>query len=116
MKRFEVSVFGKQGCDKCKLLHKRLGKILADKKYKDFELAYYDLGTVEGLVHFCRCEVLNPQRIPGFIVLEKEPDDESAENTVRAIRPVLYSKKVSDLDEDGIVMFVSLETDYSSTG
>ena len=62
MTRFEVAVFGKQGCDKCKVLKNRLKKILAEEPYADFELVYYDLGTIEGLVRFCRCEILNPQR------------------------------------------------------
>ena len=70
MKRFQVAVFGKQGCDKCEVLKKRLNKILEDREYSCFEFNYYDLGTVEGLVRFSQCEVLNPQRIPSFMVFE----------------------------------------------
>jgi hypothetical protein len=61
-------VFGKEGCDKCKLLNQRLDKILADEEFAGFEKVYCDLGTVEGLLAFCRAECINPQRIPAMLV------------------------------------------------
>ncbi|HUU29486.1 MAG TPA: hypothetical protein VM123_16915 [archaeon] len=111
MKRFEVAVFGKQGCSKCEVVKKRLEKILTDKTYEDLELIYYDLGTVEGLVRFCQCEVLNPQRIPGLIILHK-----NAPNNPGVSRPVTCRRRLSALDEENTETFIWLETDYSSDG
>src|SRR3989339_1661563 len=109
MKRFQLAVFGKQGCDKCELLKKRLTKILGEEDYADFEYAYNDLGTPEGLVRFCRAEILNPQRVPSFMVYRiGEGEAESA------LRPVRRRKKVSAGEE--IDTFLALETDYRTTG
>ena len=68
MQKFRISVFGKTGCDKCRLLNQRLDKILESPEWKDFKKDYWDLGSVEGLVAFARTEVLSPQRIPAFQV------------------------------------------------
>ena len=109
MKRFQVAMFGKEGCEKCEVLKKRLNKILQEKPYEEFEFVYCDLGTVEGLVRFCRCEVLNPQRIPSFIVCSKQAAQPEADPS-----PVRCRKKVSA--EEEIETFLALETDYKSTG
>ena len=111
MKRFQVAVFGKQGCDKCKVLKNRLKKILAADPYGDFELIYYDLGTIEGLVRFCQCEMLNPQRIPSFLIFEKE--DRSG---ITSLRPLGYREEMSDPGGEPLDTFMGLETDYTSTG
>ena len=111
MKRFQVAVFGKQGCDKCRLLKNRLEKILAEKTYADFEMIYYDLGTVEGLVRFCQCEMLNPQRIPSFMVFEKEDRPGTT-----ALRQLSCRVEMSDLVDEDLDIFMGLETDYTSTG
>ena len=111
MKRFQVTVFGKQGCDKCKVLKNRLEKILAEKTYADFEIVYYDLGTVDGLVWFCQCEVLNPQRLPSFMIFEKE--DRSGTIT---LKPLVRLEKISGSTGEHLNTFVGLETDYTSTG
>ena len=109
MKRFQVAMFGKEGCEKCEVLKKRLNKILQEKRYEEFEFVYCDLGTVEGLVRFCRCEVLNPQRIPSFIVYNKQAAQPETDPS-----PVRCRKKVSA--EEEIETFLALETDYISTG
>ena len=111
MKRFQVTVFGKQGCDKCKVLKNRLEKILAEKTYADFEIVYYDLGTVDGLVWFCQCEMLNPQRLPSFMIFEKE--DRSGTTT---LKPLVRPEKISGPTGEHLNTFVGLETDYTSTG
>jgi len=111
MKRFQVTVFGKQGCDKCRLLKKRLEKILTEKAYADFEMIYYDLGTIEGLVRFCQCEMLNPQRIPSFMVFEKEDRPGTT-----ALRQLSCRVEMSDLVDEDLDIFMGLETDYTSTG
>ncbi len=111
MKRFQVAVFGKQGCDKCRLLKNRLGKILAEKTYADFEMIYYDLGTVEGLVRFCQCEMFSPQRLPSFLILEKENQSD-----ITVLRPLSYREEMSELVDKDLDIFMGLETDYTSNG
>ncbi len=111
MKMFEATVFGKQGCDKCELLKKRLAKVLDEKAYLDFTLVYHDLGTIEGLVRFCQCETLNPQRIPGLVIFRRLPED--AKNSLRL---VTCRRKLSSLDGEESEVPLFLETDYSDRG
>lgn len=106
MKPFQVVIFGKEGCDKCQVLKKRMGKILERAPYDQFELVYHSLGKMDGLVKFCRCEVLNPQRIPSFMVFRREGDRLS---TVRCSRPLPDSDETLDT-------VLAVETDYRSTG
>lgn len=109
MKRFQVALFGKEGCDKCEVLKKRLNKILQEKPYEEFEFVYCDLGTLEGLVRFCSSEVLNPQRIPSFIVSHNPTGRQEA-----SFSPVMCRKRVSA--EEEIETFLALETDYKTNG
>lgn len=67
-KTFEVLVFGKVGCDKCKALLRRVDALLEQPEWAEFERVYLDVETVDGLVEFCRLECLNPQRIPAMVV------------------------------------------------
>lgn len=67
-KTYRVKVFGKPGCDKCKVLQERLDKLLGSDEWSDFEKVYCDLQTEEGLVEFCEVECVNPQRIPALLV------------------------------------------------
>ncbi len=106
MKQFQLAVFGKQGCDKCVVLKKRLQKILAEKTYSCFELDYYDMGTSEGLVRFCQCEILNPQRIPGFMVFRRK-----SEGPI----PVPHQLAVAGNGER-INTWMAMETDYRAGG
>ncbi len=106
MKRFKLAVFGKQGCDKCVVLKKRLRKILEEKPYSGFELKYYDMGTSEGLVRFSQCEILNPQRIPSFMVFSSDSE---------GLHPVDDQLDVSG-NGDSIDTWLALETDYSAGG
>ena len=43
MKDFKVIVFGKKGCDKCKVLNKRLDKLMEKDEWQAFEKEYYDI-------------------------------------------------------------------------
>ena len=74
MKQFVVKVFGKDGCDKCKVLNRRLDTLLAQKEWADFEKQYCDVETEDGLVDFCNVECINPQRIPAMVVARREAD------------------------------------------
>jgi hypothetical protein len=111
MKSFQVAVFGKQGCDKCRVLKNRMKKLLAEEAYSDFELIYYDLGTVEGLVRFSQCEVLNPQRIPGFLIFEQ---GEKPGGII--LKPLSRVEGKYDSYDENMGSYLGLETDYSSSG
>lgn len=110
MQKFQVQVFGKKGCPKCKVLNRRMDKILKKEEWKDFEKVYFDITTVDGLVHFGKAECLNSQRIPSFLVCSL---DETGEP--HKIRQTFPEGK----DSSGtyrVPVFVSLQTDYSNGG
>jgi hypothetical protein len=66
--QFQIQVFGKEGCDKCTVLNRRIDSTLQKDKWKDFEKLYLDVETEDGIVAFARAECINPQRIPAFLV------------------------------------------------
>lgn len=107
-KRFRLMVFGKEGCDKCKVLKSRLEKTLADEKYSDFEMQYLSLGTLEGLIEFSQSEVLNPQRIPSFMVMAGGKNGN--------YRPISMHGLIDDLNGADLTTYLRLETDYSTDG
>jgi len=113
MKTLKAAVFGKQGCDKCDLLKRRLGKLLQEEAYAGVEMEYLDLGTIEGLIRFSQAEVLNPQRIPCLFVYNMEGAESG-----QSLRPLRFRKKVSSLNEEEaeIETYLSLETDYRTSG
>jgi uncharacterized radical SAM superfamily Fe-S cluster-containing enzyme len=109
-KPFQVAVFGKVGCDKCKVLLKRVDDLLAKPEWADFERVYLDVETVDGLVEFCKAECLNPQRVPAMVVrrvadggVTSIPADPSA-----APDPVLGASRLYHM--------LGLQTDYSDQG
>ena len=67
-KHYRIVVFGKKDCAKCKQLNQRIDDLLAEPEWAEFEKCYYELGSVEGLVAFCKAECINPQRIPAFVI------------------------------------------------
>jgi hypothetical protein len=67
-KNYRILVFGKKNCAKCKQLNQRIDDLLAEPDWAEFEKCYYELGSVEGLVAFCKAECINPQRVPAFVV------------------------------------------------
>ncbi len=109
-KPFQVVVFGKVGCDKCKILQKRVDDLLAKPEWADFEKAYFDVETVDGLVEFCKAECLNPQRLPAMLVRR------AAGSGVEAI-PVEPSA-VPDpvLGQTRLYHILGLQTDYGAEG
>lgn len=110
--RYRILVFGKAGCDKCKTLHKRLDEVLAREEWSDFEKQACDVETVEGLIAFCQSECLNPQRIPGFVVLRRQED---AEAFAPVERPV-PGKADPVCGASALYSLVGLQTDYSGQG
>ena len=110
MKDYSVMVFGKEGCDKCKILNKRLDSLLEKPGFEKFDKTYHDITTVDGLVNFAKSEVLNPQRIPAFLVLKK-----SAEGKYDYIREMFEEGP----DKNGkyrVPTYLGLQTDYSNGG
>src|SRR5574344_2993766 len=75
-KQYRIKVYGKKGCNKCSLLKGRLGKLLDEEKWQNFEMIDFDILTEDGLVAFVKEEVLNPQRIPFFILQKKDKNGE----------------------------------------
>ncbi len=110
--KYQIKVFGKQGCDKCHTLNQRIDKLLAKDEYADFEKLYCDVETIDGIVAFSEAECINPSRIPAMLLTEwdvgtddfvpvctKEP---GAEDLV-CMKSKLYQ-------------YVGLQTDYSGVG
>jgi len=104
-KPYRINVFGKAGCDKCKVLQGRLDGLLATPAWADFEKVYHDVETEEGLVDFCWAGCINPQRIPAFTVSRKAPDSDVYE-------PVPDTRPPS-LDATRLYVQMGLQTDYS---
>ncbi len=69
----DAVVFGKTGCDKCKVLLRRVTELAQQPEWADVRVRYLDVETEEGLVEFCRMECLNPQRLPALVVGRTEP-------------------------------------------
>lgn len=111
-KPFRITVFGKTGCEKCKVLNKRLDDLLAKPGWEEFEKAYCDVETEDGLVAFARAECVNPNRIPAAVVSRLNPEtgryDFVANPAPGAADPVLKKSKLYSL--------LGLQTDYSESG
>ena len=110
-KPFCVVVFGKAGCEKCGVLQKRIEDLLAAPEWAEFEKAYFDVETEEGLVAFCRAEGLNPQRIPAFVVMHRE----SSEAPWRAL-PAAEVRPDDPARRVRLRHVLGLQTDYSAAG
>jgi hypothetical protein len=107
---YSVLVFGKKDCDKCKVLNKRLDTVLKDAEYGNFTKQYYDVTQIDGLVQFSRSEVLNPQRIPAFLVLRKNEEGEFERI------PQTFEEGFGEDGKFRFPTFVGLQTDYSDGG
>ncbi len=111
-KTYCVTVFGKAGCDKCKVLQKRLDDILAKPEWHDFEKAYADVETEDGLVAFCRAECVNPARVPGLVVSRRDPVSGHYHLVVNP-EP---GKAAPLLKKAGLYTYIGLQTDYTDDG
>jgi glutaredoxin len=110
-KQYKVQVFGKAGCDKCKMLNRRLDKLFQLPEWQDFEKEYCDLETERGLVAFCRTQCVNPNRIPALVINRRKNDGtyEPVENMALGERdPVCGASK--------LYQYLGLQTDYTPTG
>lgn len=110
--QYQIQVFGKQGCDKCRTLNQRLDKLLEKDEYKTFEKQYCDVETIDGLVAFSEAECINPSRIPAMLITRW--DDECGEfipvETKAPGAPDALCKKAK------LYQYVGLQTDYSESG
>ncbi|MGI6681026.1 MAG: hypothetical protein ACOX3T_06075 [Bdellovibrionota bacterium] len=108
-KQYRIKVYGKRGCDKCGVLKSRLAKLLENEKWQDFEMIDYDILTEDGLVAFVKEEVLNPQRIPCFLVQKKNEKGDY----INMINPAWKNNKSEAFEP---FKFLGMETDYSPKG
>lgn len=110
--KYQIRVFGKEGCDKCHTLNQRLDKLLVKEDYSAFGKLYCDVETLDGLVAFAEAECINPARIPAMLVTEWNADaDEYIPVSTRqpgAKDPVCKKAK--------LYQYLGLQTDYSGTG
>ncbi len=107
----EAVVFGKTGCDKCKVLLRRVNELTQAPEWADVRVRYLDVETEEGLVEFCRMECLNPQRLPALVMGCVEADGQ--------FRPIPAAPSaVPDLLLGACRLYhiVGLQTDYSPRG
>lgn len=110
--KYQIRVFGKQGCDKCHTLNQRLDKLLGKDEYTDFEKCYCDVETVDGLVAFAEAECINPSRIPAMLV--NRWDEEAGEFMPVSARTPGAPDKVCKKSK--LYQYVGLQTDYSDVG
>lgn len=112
MTKYQIRVFGKEGCEKCHALNQRIDKLLAKKEYADFEKVYCDVETIDGLVAFAEAGCINPSRIPAVLVTVWNEMLESyiplTNKDPGAEAPVLKKSK--------LYQFLGLQTDYSDVG
>ena len=111
-KPYQIKVFGKTGCLKCKVLLERLDKLLGRDEWTDFEPAYHDVATEEGLVAFSQAECINPQRIPAFIVARLDP---TTERYVPVPNPA-PGEADAVCGKARLYQTLGLQTDYSAEG
>jgi hypothetical protein len=111
-KKYQITLFGKTDCSKCKVLNQRLDKLLKKPEWEEFEKKYINLDTEEGLVHFCKAECINPQRIPAFFVARQRNEKDAYEPVPnprpQAGDPVCRKSRLHSV--------VGLQTDYTESG
>lgn len=112
MKNLRITVFGKAGCEKCKILNQRLDKLLDQPAWQEFDKVYFDLTTEEGLVAFCQVECANPQRIPGFVVMQRD----EASQSYRPLPNPNPGKRDKACGNTRLFQHLGLQTDYSEAG
>ncbi len=110
--KYQIKVFGKEGCDKCHTLNQRLDKLLKKEEYADFEKLYCDVETIDGLVAFSEAECINPSRIPAMIV--GEWSEEAGEYTLVPTKEP--SAKDAVCKKSKLYQYLGLQTDYSDVG
>ena len=108
-KKFQIEMFGKDNCDKCKSLKNRIDKILEKEQLfeKNFSIAYHNISTIEGLISFAKAQTVNGQRIPTIQISKYNAQTQKYE-IIDDNRPESYIE-----DRLFVPIFLQLETDYS---
>jgi hypothetical protein len=110
--KYQIRVFGKEGCDKCHTLNQRLEKLLSKQEFVDFDKVYCDVETIDGLVAFSEAECINPSRIPAMLVTKWN----EAEKEYLPISTKEPGKKDAVTKKAKLYQYLGLQTDYSDTG
>ena len=110
--KYQIRVFGKEGCDKCHTLNQRLDKLLTKEEFADFDKLYCDVETGDGLVAFAEAECINPSRIPALLVTEWN----EAENEFVPVSTIEPGVKDAVCKKAKLYQYVGLQTDYSDVG
>ena len=111
-KPYQIMVFGKPGCPKCKVLNQRIDKLLDKEEYAEFDKVYRDVETEDGLVDFCTMECVNPQRIPAMVVTRR--DEQNGTYTPVPRRAPKSEEEAANRAR--LYTYVGLQTDYSNNG
>ncbi len=110
--KYQIKVFGKEGCDKCHTLNQRLDKLLTQEDYSAFDKIYCDIETLDGLVAFAEAECINPSRIPAMLITQW---DEAAHEFM-PMSTQQPGAKDSICKKAKLYQYMGLQTDYSDIG
>ena len=108
--KYLIQIYGKKNCPKCDSLKKRIHTLLKDNQYPDFQTAYYDVTTEEGLFQFAKAETINGQRIPALQILRYNQLSQKYEKILDPRKEEIKNGKLF------IPVYLQLETDYSNPG
>jgi hypothetical protein len=104
-----IVIYGKDGCDKCALLKRRVSSILA-KGNQDFDMDYQNLSTAEGMAAYALAETVNGQRVPALQIMRYN-DERKTYVKIADPRP-----EVTDSEHGRVFVpvYLQIQTDYSS--
>lgn len=110
MTKFLVTIFGKEGCEKCKVLKARIEHILSQPEWKEFDYVYVDVSTDEGYKIFKDTYYLEKDRIPALAIrkFDLAQDSYVLINDSREPDEILKTSKVEGL--------MAIQTDYFGEG
>ena len=111
-KKYQIRVFGKEGCDKCHTLNQRLDKLLVKDEFAAFEKQYCDVETIDGLVAFSEAECINPSRIPAMLITQWDAETEE----FLPIQTRQPGAKDPVCKKSKLYQYLGLQTDYSGSG
>ena len=111
-KKYQIRVFGKEGCDKCHTLNQRLDKLLVKDEFAAFEKQYCDVETIDGLVAFSEAECINPSRIPAMLITQWNAETEE----FLPIQTRQPGAKDPVCKKSKLYQYLGLQTDYSGSG
>ena len=110
--KYQIRVFGKEGCDKCHTLNQRLEKLLNKQEYVDFDKLYCDVETIDGLVAFSEAECINPSRIPAMLMTQWN----EAEQEYIPVNTKTPGSNDTVCKKSKLYQYLGLQTDYSNIG